>query len=58
MSYQLAQHGVLAIYTGNEPSVMRLMPILEIQPEQVDEILDALDKSMAEIMKQGGIEKY
>ena len=58
MSYQLAQHGVLAIYTGNEPSVMRLMPVLEIQPEQVDEVLDALDKSMAAIMEQGGIEKY
>ena len=58
MSYQLARHGVMAIYTGNEPSVMRLMPVLGIQPEEVDQVLDALDKSMAEIMKQGGIEKY
>ncbi|MBW2093928.1 MAG: aspartate aminotransferase family protein [Deltaproteobacteria bacterium] len=58
MSYQLARHGVMAIYTGNEPSVMRLMPVLGIRPEEVDEVLDALDKSMAEIMKQGGIEKY
>jgi len=58
MSFQLAQNGVMAIYTGNEPSVMRIMPILEISPEQVDFVLDALDKSMAEIMRQGGIEKY
>ncbi|MFZ0450375.1 MAG: aspartate aminotransferase family protein [Desulfatiglandaceae bacterium] len=58
MSYQLAQHGVMAIYTGNEPSVMRIMPVLGIQPEEVAEVLDALDKSMAEIMNQGGIEKY
>ncbi|MBW1892701.1 MAG: aspartate aminotransferase family protein [Deltaproteobacteria bacterium] len=58
MSFQLAQNGVMAIYTGNEPSVMRLMPVLEIQPDQVDFVLDALDKSMAEIMKQGGIEAY
>jgi putrescine aminotransferase len=58
MSYQLAQNGVMAIYTGNEPSVMRLMPSLVISPEEVDFVLEALDTSMAEIMKQGGIEKY
>lgn len=58
MSYQLAQRGVMAIYTGNEPSVMRLMPVLEITPQQVDLVLDALDESMGEIMKQGGIEAY
>lgn len=58
MSYQLAQNGVMAIYTGNEPSVMRLMPSLVISPEEVDFVLEALDASMAEIMKQGGIEKY
>jgi putrescine aminotransferase len=58
MSYQLAQNGVMAIYTGNEPSVMRLMPSLVIQDEEVDFVIDALDKSMSEIMKQGGIEKY
>ncbi|MBN1883004.1 MAG: aspartate aminotransferase family protein [Deltaproteobacteria bacterium] len=58
MSYQLAQNGVMAIYTGNEPSVMRLMPSLVITPEEVDFVLEALDTSMAGIMKQGGIEKY
>lgn len=58
MSYQLAQNGVMAIYTGNEPSVMRLMPVLVIKPDEVDFVIEALDKSMAEIMKQGGIEKY
>jgi putrescine aminotransferase len=58
MSYQLALNGVMAIYTGNEPSVMRLMPTLTIEPEEVDFVIEALDKSMAEIMKQGGIEEY
>jgi len=58
MTFQLAQNGVLAFYSGNEPSVMRLMPVLAIQPKDVDRVLNALDKSMAEIMKQGGIEKY
>jgi acetylornithine/succinyldiaminopimelate/putrescine aminotransferase len=58
MSYQLAQNGVIALYTGNDPSVMRLMPILEIQPNEVDVVIEALDTSMSEIKKQGGIEKY
>jgi acetylornithine/succinyldiaminopimelate/putrescine aminotransferase len=58
MSYQLAQNGVMAIYTGNEPSVMRLMPSLVITPDEVDFVLEALDASMAGIMEQGGIEKY
>ena len=58
MSYQLAQNGVMAIYTGNEPSVMRLMPVLTITPDEVDIVIEALDKSMSAIMKQGGIEKY
>lgn len=58
MSYQLAQNGVIALYTGNDPSVMRLMPVLEIQPNEVDVVIDALDASMSEIRKQGGIEKY
>jgi len=58
MSYQLAQNGVMAIYTGNDPSVMRLMPVLEIQPDEIDFVVEALDTSMSEIVKQGGIEKY
>jgi len=58
MSYQLAQNGVVALYTGNEPSVMRLMPPLVIQPSEVDFVIDALDKSMAAIQEQGGVEKY
>jgi putrescine aminotransferase len=58
MSYQLAQNGVLAIYTGNDPTVMRLMPPLVITPEEVGLVLEALDKSMGGIMDQGGIEKY
>ncbi len=54
MSYQLAQNGVMAIFTGNDTSVMRLMPSLVIQPEEVDEVLNALDLSMAAIMRQEG----
>jgi acetylornithine/succinyldiaminopimelate/putrescine aminotransferase len=50
MSYQLAQHGVIALYTGNDPSVMRLQPVLTISAAEVDEVLQALDDSMAAIV--------
>jgi putrescine aminotransferase len=57
MSYQLAQNGVMAIYTGNDPSVMRLMPPLVIEADQVDLVIEALDRSMGVIVQQGGIER-
>lgn len=47
MSYELAQRGVLAIYTGNEPSVMRLQPPLVISPGEVDEVVAALAGALA-----------
>jgi len=49
MSYQLAQNGVIALYTGNDPSVMRLQPSLVIAPDEVDRVLEALDRSMGAI---------
>lgn len=49
LSYQLARHGVLAIYTGNDPSVMRVQPALVISPEEVREVLQALNQAMAAI---------
>lgn len=58
MSYQLARNGVLALYSGNETSVMRLMPPLVIRPEEVDFVLDALDRSLHAIREQGGTESY
>jgi putrescine aminotransferase len=54
MSYQLAQHGVIALYTGNDPSVMRLQPPLTIAADEVDEVLAALDGSMAAIAAGSG----
>ncbi len=52
MTYQLAQHGVMALYTGNEPSVMRLMPSLVISEAQVATVLEALDASMQAVKDQ------
>lgn len=54
MSYELAQNGVMAIYTGNDPSVMRLMPPLVISETEVDLVLEALDNSMASITNLDG----
>jgi putrescine aminotransferase len=49
MSYHLAQHGVLAIYSGNQPSVMRLMPALVIEESEVVYLLDALAAAIADL---------
>ncbi len=57
MSYHLAQHGVLAIYSGNHPAVMRLMPTLVIEEEQVDLLLDALDRSITDMLSGAGPEE-
>jgi putrescine aminotransferase len=54
MSYQLSQRGVLAIYSGNEPSVMRLMPSLVIGPDEIDLLLTALDESIDAVRSGDG----
>lgn len=50
LSYELAQRGVLAIYTGNDSSVMRLQPALVITPAEVDTVLDALDGALGALV--------
>ena len=50
MSYQLAQRGVLAVYTGNEPKVMRLMPPLIITEDEVDFVLNTLEESIKALL--------
>ncbi len=57
MSYHLARHGVLAIYSGNQPAVMRLMPTLVIEEDQVDLLVDALDRSIADLLSGAGPEE-
>ena len=54
MSFHLSQHGVLAIYSGNQPAVMRLMPSLVIGAEEVDFLLGALEASVADLESGGG----
>lgn len=54
MSYHLAQHGVLAIYSGNQPSVMRLMPSLVVEANDIDFLLAALQAAIADLLEGRG----
>jgi acetylornithine/succinyldiaminopimelate/putrescine aminotransferase len=57
MSYHLARHGVLAIYSGNEPSVMRLMPALVIEEQEIDFLLAALESAIEDLLSGAGPEE-
>ena len=57
LTKKMAERGVIAIYTGNDPSICRLMPPLVITPEEVDFVLNALDDSMKELSKEAGLDK-
>ena len=57
MSYQLARHGVLAIYSGNEPSVMRLMPPLIITASEIDFLLDAIGAAVQDLVAGAGFDE-
>jgi len=57
MTKKLADRGVIAIYTGNDPSICRLMPPLVITPEEVDFVLNALADSMKELSGEAGLGK-
>jgi acetylornithine/succinyldiaminopimelate/putrescine aminotransferase len=56
MSFNLGRHRVLAVYTGNEPSVMRIMPPLVIREEEVDFLLEAFDKAIGDMLGGAGPE--
>jgi putrescine aminotransferase len=57
LTKKMAERGVIAIYTGNDPSICRLMPPLVITPEEVDYVLGALEDSMRELSKEAGLGK-
>jgi len=57
MTKKLADRGVIAVYTGNDPSICRLMPPLVITPEEVDIVLDAISDSMKELSGEAGLGK-
>ncbi len=46
MSASLAHNGVLAVFADHRPSTIQIMPPLIIQAEEVDFVLEALDRSV------------
>jgi len=52
MVYQPRKNGVIAIYTFNNPRIIRIMPTLVISEKEVDFVLDALDRSLRKIRAQ------
>ena len=52
MVYQLRENGVITIYTFNNPRIIRIMPTLVITEQEVDVVLDALDRSLHQIRVQ------
>ncbi len=52
MAYQLKQNGVISIYTFNNPRIIRIMPTLVINEKEVDFVIEAFDRSLAEIRSQ------
>jgi len=57
LTKKMADRGVIAVYTGNDPSICRLMPPLVITPEEVDFVLGALEDSMKELSGEAGIDR-
>lgn len=54
MSAELSKRGVIAVFSGNDPRVMRIMPSLVLQAEDVRFVLDALDESMKAVAATAG----
>jgi acetylornithine/succinyldiaminopimelate/putrescine aminotransferase len=52
MTMLLAQNGVLAVFANHRPSTIQLLPPLIIQPEEVDFVLQALERSLRAIESQ------
>jgi len=49
MTYQLSQRGVLVIFSGNNPRVVRIMPSLVVNESDVTFLADALEEATAEV---------
>jgi hypothetical protein len=45
---------VLAIYSGNQPAVMRLMPSLVIEESEVTFLLDAMELALKDLRAGAG----
>jgi putrescine aminotransferase len=50
----LAKHGVIAVFSGFNRHIQQLMPPLIIQPDEVDEVVEALDRAMGDVERDLG----
>jgi putrescine aminotransferase len=57
MSWLLAHRGILAIYSGNRPAVMRLMPALVVGEQEIDLLLGALGEAIDDLLSGAGPEE-
>ena len=55
MSYHLANHGILAVYSGNQPAVMRLMPSLVVTDADIDHLLSGLGAALDDLLSGRGL---
>jgi putrescine aminotransferase len=51
MSYYLGLNGVFAVFSGNNPKVMRFMPPLVISETEADKLLSAMDSAMTSVLR-------
>ena len=52
MSGALAHNGALALFADLRPSTVQIKPPLIIQSDEVDEVLDAVDRALAQLHRQ------
>jgi len=52
MSVALARNGVLALFADLRPSTVQFKPPLIIQPQEVDEVLEATDRALAQLRQR------
>lgn len=53
MANLMSKQGVIALFSNNDRSVLQIMPPLIIKPDEVDEVLAALEASYEELAKMG-----
>lgn len=54
MTMLLAQNGVLAIFANHRPSTIQILPPLIIRPDEVDFVLEALERSL-QVLNSGQV---
>jgi acetylornithine/succinyldiaminopimelate/putrescine aminotransferase len=48
----LAKNGVISVFSGFNRHIQQLMPPLIIQPDEVDEVIEALDRALSDVERE------